>query len=172
MNLKELTCPNCRNELPFDNWKVQRNHDENRTKDVAILNQIGKSFNLDKYADKSLTLFKIIVNKLNNMHSFLKFDKRYKLNNLIEEFKFNIINPSMDDISAVIIEELDLLDGYLKQANKKDEPVIHKNEIKEINLKYTFEKDGRYKILGDYFAEYNTNYLSLIINGKKYLLVN
>ena len=105
--------------MPFDNWKVQRNHDENRTKDIAILNQIGKSFNLDKYADKSLTLFKIIVNKLNNMHSFLKFGKRYKLNNLIEEFKFNIINPSLDDISAVIIEELDLLDGYLKQAKKK-----------------------------------------------------
>ena len=170
---KELTCPNCRNELPFENWKVQRNHEENRTKDVAILNQIGKSFNLDEYADKSLTLFKIIVNKLNSMHSFLKFDKSYKLDNLIEEFKSNLINPSLDDISAVIVEELELLDEYIKQTKKrKDEQVIYKNEIKEINLKYTVEKDGRYKIFGDYFTEYNTNFLSLIINGKKYPLVN
>jgi uncharacterized CHY-type Zn-finger protein len=42
---KVLSCPNCRNELPFEKWKEQRNYDENRTKDVVILNQLGKSFN-------------------------------------------------------------------------------------------------------------------------------
>jgi len=55
------------------------------------------------------------------------------------------------------------------KKKQKVEKVNYKNEI---NLKYTVEKDGKYKIFGDYFAEYNTNYLSLIINGKKYPLVN
>ena len=123
---KELTCPNCRNRLPFEEWKVQRNYDENRTRDVTILNQAVKSFNLDEYVDKSLILFKIIVNKLNSMHSKLEFDKSYKLNNLIEEFKSNLIIPSLDDISAVIVEELELLDEYIQKKNKKLRKLIIK----------------------------------------------
>ena len=31
---KELSCPNCRNELPLNKWKVLRNYDEMRTKDA------------------------------------------------------------------------------------------------------------------------------------------
>ena len=96
---KTLSCPNCRNQLPFEKWKEQRNHDENRTKEVEILNQLGKSFNIDEYTDKSLTLFKLIVTKFKDMHTFLEFDESYKLNNLIEEFKSNVIHPSIDDIS-------------------------------------------------------------------------
>ena len=34
------------------------------------------------------------------------------LYNLIEEFKYNLINPSIDEISTLIIEELDLLEEY------------------------------------------------------------
>ena len=26
---KRLSCPNCRNELPLEEWKEKRNHDEN-----------------------------------------------------------------------------------------------------------------------------------------------
>ena len=134
------------------------------------MNQLGKSFNIDEYTDKSLTLFKLIVTKFKNMHTFLEFDESYKLNNLIEEFKSNDIHPSIDDISKVIVEELELLDEYIKQAKKiEDEQIIHKNEI---NIKYMADHDGRYKIFGDYFVDYNTNYLSLIINGKKFPLTN
>ena len=166
----ELSCPNCRNALPFEQWKEQRNHDENRTKDAEILNQIGKSFNSDEYTDKSQSLFKLIVNKLNGMHSLLEFEKNYKLDNLIEEFKSKVSIPSINDISTVIIEELELLEEYIGRAKKKeDELIVHKDEI---NIKYMVEKEGRQKIFGDYFADFNSNYLSLIINGKKYPLVN
>ena len=102
---KELSCPNCRNVLPFKEWKEQINHDENRTKDAEILNQIGKSFNLDEYTDKSSSLFKLIINKLNGIHSILKFEKNYKLDNLIEEFKSKLSIPSIDEISSVIVKE-------------------------------------------------------------------
>ena len=167
---KVLSCPNCRNELPFEKWKEQRNHDENRTKDVEILNQLGKSFNTDEFTGKSLTLFKLIVNKFKNIHSLLEFGENYKLNNLLEEFKSNVIHLSINDISAVIVEELELFEEYLKKNKKReDEQVIHKNEI---NLKYMVDKDGKYKIFGDYFVDFNTHYLSLIINDKKYPLTN
>ena len=44
-----------------------RNYDENRTKDALILNYLGKSFNSNEYYDKSMSLFKLILNKLNNI---------------------------------------------------------------------------------------------------------
>ena len=134
------------------------------------MNRLDKSFNADEFTDKSLTLFKLLVNKFKSMHSFLEFDESYKLNNLIEEFKSNVIHPSIEDISTVIVEELELLDEYIKQAKKiEDEQITHKNEI---NLKYMTDKDGRNKIFGDYFVDYNIHYLSLIINGKKFPLTN
>ena len=34
-----------------------------RTKDAQILNQIGKTINTNEYIDKSLNLYKIILNK-------------------------------------------------------------------------------------------------------------
>ena len=102
---KVLSCPNCRNELPFEKWKVLRNYDEMRTKDAQILNQLGKSFNSNEYIDKSADLFKLVLNKLNIIHSKINSQTNYKLNNLIDEFKYNLINPSIDEISTVLIEE-------------------------------------------------------------------
>ena len=96
---KPLSCPNCRNELPFEEWKVKRNHDENRTKDAQILDQMGKSFNTNEFTDKSINLFKIILNKFNAIHPLIQSEKSYKLNNIIEELNSNIINPPIDEIS-------------------------------------------------------------------------
>ena len=82
------------------------------------MNQIGKSFNTDEYTDKTLFLFKLIVNKFKSIHSSLEFYENYKLNNLIEEFKSNITHPSIDNISSVIVGELELLDEYIQKAKK------------------------------------------------------
>ena len=142
---KALSCPNCRNKLPFEKWKVLRNYDEIRTKDAQVLNQLGKSFNSDEYIEKSTNLFKLILNKLNIIHQNIESQKNYKLNNLIEEFRYNLVNPSIDDISATIIEELNLLEEFITKA--KD---IQKEEIKyknEINLKYFSEYKDKEKFL-------------------------
>ena len=167
---KTLSCPNCRNELPFDKWKVFRNYDEIRTKDAQLLNQAGKSFNSNEYIDKSMNLFQIVLNKLNIIHPKIESQKNYKLNNLIEEFKYNLTNPSIDEISTVLIEELDLFDEYIAKVKKG----IQKEEIKyknKINLKYITEKEGNQRIFGYQFVKNNTNNISLIINGKESKLV-
>ena len=86
---KELSCPNCRNELPLEKWKVFVNYDEIRTKDAQLLNQADKSFNSNEYIDKSMNLFQIVLNKLNIIHPKIESQINYKLKNLIEEFKYN-----------------------------------------------------------------------------------
>ena len=65
---KKLSCPNCRNELPFEKWKVLVNYDENRTKEALMLNQIGKNIDSNEFINESLTLYKNIINKLNYIH--------------------------------------------------------------------------------------------------------
>jgi uncharacterized CHY-type Zn-finger protein len=169
---RNLSCPNCRNELPFEEWKVLRNYDEIRTKDAQILNQIEKkSFNSDEFIDKSKSLFKLILNKLNNIHPMIESEKNYKLNNLVEEFQYNLINPSIDEISTAILEEIDLLEEYIskiKKGIKKDENI----QKKEIHLKYMTKKEGNQNIFGKAFVENNKNNISLIINGKKSPLVD
>ena len=45
---------------------------------------------------------------MNIIHSKINTQTNYKLNNLIDEFKYNLINLSIDEISTVLIEELDL----------------------------------------------------------------
>ena len=168
---KNLSCPNCRNELPFEKWKVLRNYDEMRTKDAQILNQIGKTINTNEYIDKSLNLYKIILNKLNAIHPKIELQKNYKLNNLLEEFKYNLVNPSIDEISTTIIEELDLIEEYIINAKKGIQPkeITHKNEI---NLKYMTREEGEQKIFGWRFVGNNKDNISLIINGKESELVS
>ena len=121
---KELSCPNCRNELPLEKWKEFRNYDEIRTKDAQLLNQADKSFNSNEYIDKSMNLFQIVLNKLNIIHPKIETQINYKLKNLIEEFKYNLKNPSIDEISTVLIEELDLIEEFIintKNGIQKEE---------------------------------------------------
>ena len=167
---KILSCPNCRNESSIEKWKVFRNYDETRTKDAQIINQLSKSFNSNEYIDKSIDLFKLILNKLYNIHPKIESQKNYKLNNLIEELKYSIINPSIDELSTAIFEELDILDEYITNVKKG----IQKEEIKyknEINIKYMTEEEGNQKIFGKGFVINNINNINLIINGKNSPLV-
>ena len=167
---KKLSCPNCRNELPLEKWKLKRNHEENRTKDAEILNQLGKNVNVNEYTEKTNNLFKIILNKLNKIHPLIESQNNFKLNNLIEEYGFNFGNPSIDEISTVIITELELLEEYLtsnKIGNKKEE-IVYKNEI---NLKYMTLREGQKQIFGENFVNNNMSNVSLIINGKNSKLV-
>ena len=167
---KKLSCPNCRNEMALEKWKVLRNYDEIRTKDALIFNHLGKSSNSNEYMDKSMSLFKFILNKLNAIHPKIEQQKNYNLNNLIEELKYNIVNPSIEEISKVIAEELDIIEEYITNVNKgiKKEEVKYKNEI---NIKYMTEEEGEQDIFRKDFVDNNIDNISLIINGKKSPLV-
>ena len=169
---RRLSCPNCRNELPIEQWKELRNYDEMRTKDALIYNQLGKSLNPNDYMYKSMNLFKFILNKLNAIHPKITPQKNYNLNNLIEVLKYNITNPSIDEISKVIAEELNIIEKYFTNGNNK---VTKKEETKyknEINIKYMTQNEGNQRIFGGFFVENNINNIILIINGKKSPLVS
>ena len=169
---KKLSCPNCRNELPFKDWKVLINYDENRTKEALILNQIGKSFDSNEFTNQSIALYKNIINKLNHIHSVIESNPNNKLNILLEEFKSNLIHPSINEISSVIIDELDLIEKNLINSKKS---IINKEEVKykdKINLKYLTEKQGPHWIFGSDFVYRYKSEISLIINGEDRDLVD
>jgi hypothetical protein len=171
---KRLSCPNCRTELALENWKVLRNYDEMRTKDALLYNQLGKPFNSNEYIRKSMSLFKFILNKLNAIHPKIASQTNYKLNNLIEVLKYNITNPSIEEISRVIAEELDIIEKYISNVNNVNKG-IKKEEIKyknEINLIYMTDKEGAQQIFRKEFVEKNINNIFLTINGKKSPLID
>ena len=55
---QELSCPNCRYELPLEEWKVLLNYDENRTKDAEMLNKVTKKVHPNEFTKKSLIYLK------------------------------------------------------------------------------------------------------------------
>ena len=167
---KRLSCPNCRNESNIEDWKVLINYEENRIKDAIILNQLEKSFNPDKYIRNSINVFKLILNKLNIIHPMIDSPNNNELKNLIEEFQSDIKNPQIEEISSVIIKELDSLEEYIMNTKKS----LSKEEIKyknEINLKYLTKREGSVNIFGSSFIDNNGNNINLIINGNKSPLV-
>ena len=170
---RRLSCPNCRNELPLEQWKVLRNFDEMRTKDALIYNQLGKSSNSNSndYMHKSMSLFKFIINKLYTIHPKITPQINYNLNNLIEVLKYNITNPSIEEISKVIVQELDIIEKYItntKMGIKKEE-IKYKNQI---NIKYMTKEEGVQEIFCKNFVDNNINNIFLIINGKQSPLID
>ena len=118
-----------------------------------------------------MNLFKFILNKLNSIHPKIEPHTNFKLNNLIEELNYNIINSSIEEISKVIAEELDIVEYYISNVNKgiKTEEIKYKNEI---NIKYMTEKEGNKTIFSNNFVDKNINNICLIINGKKSPLIS
>ena len=167
---QELSCPNCRNELPLDEWKVLLNFDANRTKDAEILNQMTNKFNPDEFTKKSFILFKKVIKKINKIHSLMGSNKNEKLLNLVEKFESKLINPSIDEISTVIIDELKLIKEFIVNI-KKDIKKIDKRNTNEINIKYKTLEDNIHTIFGSEFVENNKNNITLKINGKQSPLI-
>ena len=59
-------------------------------------------FHYEKYIEKTIEIFKNLLNELNSIHSSLKLDDNNKLNNLINKFPLNIKNLNIEDISDVL----------------------------------------------------------------------
>ena len=118
-----------------------------------------------------MNLFKLILNKLKNIHPKIESEINYKLNNLIEEFKYSLINPSIDEISLAILEELDIIEEFISNVKKdfQKEEIKYKNQI---NIKYFKEgEDKDIRIFGEKFVNNNINNIYLIINGENSPLV-
>ena len=183
---RNLNCPNCRKELPLEEWKAKLDFEEIRKNDAEILellNQSEDAINYSDYIIKTVDIFKKILTIINEINLIMDPEPNENINNLIKELTNNFINPPLDDISIIIFEELDKIDNYLKQYEIKEnkEPEVKQdnndNDIadankNEINLIYVAKKDSQENIFGPEFVENNKNNIELEINGQKSPLVS
>ena len=114
---KELFCPNCRNELPIEQWNKKLDYENNRKVDANLLNQVNELkdnekilFEIikkyEKYIEKTILIFKDVLEKINTLHKLLNLKNNIELNNLINAFPLSIHYLDIDDISNMIKEEL------------------------------------------------------------------
>ena len=93
----------------------------------------------ENYIQKTITLFKNIIYKLNSIHSLLNLNVNKELNKLVNLFPLNMQNLEIDTISKVINIELDKFQNYLKHNNNKNY-TIEKKELIILNLSENNEK--------------------------------
>ena len=105
---KNLFCPNCRNELPIENWNKKLDHENSRKDSSILINKINelklnneiknekikelKNNNLiqfemikkyEKYFKKTSKIFKDILTKINSMYESFELKTNQKLEDLI-----------------------------------------------------------------------------------------
>ena len=85
--------------------------------------------NYENYINKTITIFKDILNKINIIHNNLKMKNNSKLTAIINDYYLNIDNLNINDISNIINEELD-------NINEK----IYNNKINNENKIYNENK--------------------------------
>ena len=93
---KTLTCPNCNNELPLDEWNKKLNYEENRKDFANLLDQLNKLSDntsqrneiMNKYdvsmvrGSEAIEALRSILDKVNILHNLLKLENDNKLNEL------------------------------------------------------------------------------------------
>ena len=114
--------------------KLEKNMNNNISiiKDKKINELLGKINNNEliniyqNYIKKTIEIFKNVLNKINSIHSLLKFKVNNKLNDILTNFPLNLNNLEVDDISNIINEELEQFENYIINN------IINKNKIMNI----------------------------------------
>ena len=133
----------------------------------------------EKYIEKSMEIFKNILNKINSIHSLLRLKNNNYLNDLlnINPLNFDIL---FNNISKIIYEELDEFQNYLINNNKIEKIIknrskssINNNDLdketnkrnvkisinqKKVQLNQYHKGDYKNKINLIYFAKFKGNY--------------
>ena len=148
---ENLTCPNCKYELPLEEWKKKLNFEETRKKEGEMINKIKENemnqklnININKiknkkidelqykhedFVKKVLNMIKNILNEIDDMNVLFNFKKNNN-NNLL-----NILyndNSKFDEISNIIIRQLDMIKNKIKQiqGNSKFQQMNNINDNK------------------------------------------
>ena len=186
LHYKILECPVCRNKLPLIKWNKKLNYEDNRIDNANLLNEINKYKNMNNYKNiiikdkkikeyenfinKTIIIFRNILNKINIISNNMKKETNNKLIELINNNNLNI-----NDISNIINEELDKINEYISN-NKINNENINNSKISEykneINLIYCAKNKSKCKLFGYDFVNNNKDNIELIINGKKNNIVN
>ena len=144
-----FSCPSCRSETPINIWNKKLDYEEKRKEMADLIDKINElkedkiqQFTLikkySKYIEKSFEAFKNILLQLNFIHSMLKLQYNYNLNNLINKFPLNFDNLALNDITNTINYELDQFKinlNSIKNINNSNIKVnaIYNNNINNIN---------------------------------------
>lgn len=143
VNNKDLKCPICQEAVPLEKWREKLDFEENRKN----ITELMKKFNslkienikqneiIQKYSQnlkKVLNLFINLLNKINELHALVRPNNNMKLKNLINQLqsKLNlIINPPIDDIYSVFLDEFVTLEKYIIKKKNSDFINIDKPDI-------------------------------------------
>ena len=149
------------------------------------INQTTEIHELRGCIKKNAFLFKSVLNKIKEISSLINPDANKKLINIISELSSDPYNPPLDNISAILFEELESLQQYinniknfknLENVKEQKEEIFEKitEYKKEIDLMYFTKSEGKQNILGKEFVQRNMNNIELMINGKKiiYFLIS
>ena len=146
---RNLTCPNCRNELPLDKWQKKIGYDEMRNNDIEIVKQNIKSFKDNKfikaYNTKLISLLKSVMIKVNELNSYVNYSQK---DNKIKKMDNNLNLLLNKDISKATIEKLDNIKNFIKKTFRSE--IRCTLDVTDINtdiILFTFNEDNKNKTI-------------------------
>jgi surface protein len=162
-----FSCPKCKYELPFKNWKEKVNYAEERDNEFIMVDELSKNkpkenekININNYityAKSTSQIFKNILNIINEMV--------FLINNNVGKKEFN--NP--EEIVGEIFQGLMVIESFVKnKINNNYEIVVinNKNDIKDIkniNMRRAYIKPSSNIKLNDK----RNNYITAEIEARK-----
>ena len=194
---ENLNCPYCRNELPLEQWKEMDYEElkkqikelkEDNSKQTQLIHSLKSTIRKlqnnsevnknkdepDEYLQNSFLLIKDIIYKINEISSYIQQKSNDNLINIIPLLSTDYVKTSLDNISSLILGELEGIQKYVKNSQKKSgdiAEIIHEYR-RELNIRYFTNEEGKQNIFGTEFVRKNKNNIELIIDGKKNVLVD
>ena len=189
----KLICPNCRNELSLEEWKLKLDYEENRKNEVEKIEKINEYklyynlfININKIKDKKIKEIEKEKNEINEGYKiYLKniTNKLNEINSKIGINKLNFGNYNTKDAINEIIHNLDIIKNHIYpnhalnekikvdeiKSEEKKEKFEYKNEI---NLIYYADNYKEENIFGSTFVKINNKNIDLIINGERKNLIS
>ena len=199
MQNKNLSCPNCRNELPLEKWEHKLDFEDDRKNEADKMDKFAKYdliININKaqarkineltlenekykkYLEESFNLIKDIIVKIDGIINIKSnnIKNNNENNDIINNLSIKNKNFPCKDISQIIFKKLELIENNIKndfKYNNKDLNEINKleNKLKELNDKNNFDNIYEFKKEFNlvYFAKFEGYY---IILGKLFISNN
>ena len=122
----ELSCPNCRNELPLSKWKEKLDYIENRQKEADIMNKLNEN-ELSKALNENIN--KINEQKINELKKQLNEIKKNEKNNNNNNINNNEINNNDINNNINVSNILNMLAEILIKINDINSLIKPNNDL-------------------------------------------
>ena len=155
---KNLTCPNCRNELPIEKWNKKIDYEDKRKEEgnsMNIINELNEKIikqneliqKYEIYIKKTLEIFQNIITEIDSIHKLLNLEKNIKLTKMINEHSLNIKTLKIDDLYDydIINEEFQKFKFYVINNEKKKKEEEEKKKKEEEEKKKKEEEEEKRK---------------------------